>query len=566
MHANAVLLLICRYFHAVQAESCDASLNPSEQPAHGDILLQSWHVRHSSKGTYLKESDILRGPANSTSSWGSGLVALSQQLETHAVTGQQPAIDVATTQQPDLQIASAHAHDVGDEHDTEREVAHSSVAAMLLLFVAFIMTLFYLVNFPDLDIQRATWQLLSRTISIFLAVLISKSTKEVTCEGLQMACEDKISERMSAVSEAQVEYAYGDIGIEFARWIIFWIIFQLYMLQYEGTFVVAISKLGGHIVAFAGLDAFTALQNGRAPFDVLRYNAKTSFVCAIFVGLVLLVFLGLWSGGRKFLAERTVKAESLKHWLHHCSEAENEAASLVVGLLLSQAIRHAISGEHPPLHGGKPKSKTNDEVFILFASAVGVGAVVTKLEQGLKTIVVYFGKHEHPGFARFVRVVVDTVSMTMAWCLLYWGEWFIYNWTDDKGVGHGDRMTALLVVAGVLSFVCFSGIFIIAFAARNHVFAGHTTGLRALGSALGLVVGCAWEDVFIEAVGGVHQLNVFQLKASYSTLLIIFILCLVTLPAWMLYIMPQAERKRAQAAKDQNDEDETSSSSSRDDC
>mmetsp|Transcript_135349 Transcript_135349/g.235358 ORF Transcript_135349/g.235358 Transcript_135349/m.235358 type:complete len:597 (+) Transcript_135349:105-1895(+) len=596
MHANAAIVFIWCSLHAaftVGAENCDATWDPFEQPAHGDVLLQSWHARHSSQDTHLEEKDQPRRRANSTSSKGGGVVVLLQQLDNEAVTGQQPAVQNATTPQPQIQTASAQPPgiqpapavansttpfpqvqsastqppEVTDVHDTEREVAHSAVAAMLLLFVAFIMTLFYLVNFPDVDIQRATWQLLSRTISIFIAVLISKSTKEVMCEGLQLSCEHKISHRMSAVSEAGVEYAYAGIGIAFARWLMFWIIFQLYMLQYSGTFIVAISKLGGHIVAFAGLDAFTALQNGQAPFDLLRDKAINSFFCAMLVSLLLLLFLGIWGGGRKFFVERSSKAESLHHWLEYCNEAENEAASLVVGLLLSQAIRHAIAGEHPPLHGGKPKSKSNDQVFLLFACAIGVGAVVTKLEYILQHLRTLGPRARHSkGLARFIRVVVDTVSMTMAWCLLYWGEWFIYNWTDDRGVGHGDRMTALLVVAGVLSFICFMGIIVLVFAARHHVFEAHTTGLHALGIALGLVVGCAWEDVFIEAVGGVNQLNVFELKASYSTLLIIFILCIVTLPAWMLYILPQAERKRAEASTILDDEDGASSTSSRFDC
>merc|ERR1719217_1664714 len=214
---------------------------------------------------------------------------------------------------------------------------------------------------------------------------------------------------------------------------------------------------------------------------------------------------------------------------------------------MSQTIRHAICGEHPPLHGGKPKEKDNNEVFLLFAIAIGLGAIVARLEFFLThlatgTMPVWL-EGRKKSLARLIRVTVDTVSMTMAWCLLYWGEWFIYNWTDDKGVGHGDRMTALLVVAGVLSSLCCAAIFLLVFAARHSFFAGrHQSGLQALSMALGLVVGCAWEDVFIEAVGGVKRLNIFGLKQSYCTIFVIVILCMVTLPAWILYILPRAEQ------------------------
>jgi len=404
------------------------------------------------------------------------------------------------------------------------------------------MTLFYLVSCPDPDIRYASWKLFSRTLCIFLAVLISKTTTKVASDlVLRVSADDSLTQALSAVGEPQVEVDNKAILLSFVCWLLFWLFFILYLLHYKGTHMSAWSKLGGHVVAFAGLDAFTALESGHEPFDVLRATALNHCGYVVAVGIVMWVSMELAGGCRKFL----VDVEAREEWLDECREAEDEGAALVIGLLWSQTIRHAISGEHPPLHGGKPHSKSNSEVFSLLLIVLALAGIVVKLETLLKTVLADLeeaGKTERRKrrMARCIRVVVDTVSMTMAWCLLYWGEWVIYNWTDDRGVGHGDKMTALLVVAAVLSALCFAGIFVIVFAARSSAFTAHHVGLHALGTALGLVVGCAWEDVFIEAVGGVRQLHFLQLDKSYSTLLVISMLCVVTLPAWMLYIEPRS--------------------------
>lgn len=559
MHAIAIWvgsLLVITSFTPACPQETDGTVNrPSScisklQPVVGDILLQASMFKNSSTAATLGvSSDAQPQPEFSVSP----TFGLSNDAQPQPEFSMSPpkAAPAGPNMSKNITLwnVSVAAPDQPFIVDLKQVAVHETVAAMLLLFVGFVMTMFYLINFPDPDIQDQAWQLLSRTVCIFIAVLISKTTTQVIItEALHRThlFANGVPDEMSAVHEPHGEVGAKAIIVAFACWICFWFMFIIYMALHrnDADNIVAVSKLGGHIVAFAGLDAFTALQAGEHPLDILRASPLNSLGSCLFFGFVMWIGLELAEACREyFVLAKSTNPEALHAWLHECREAEKEAASLIMGLLFSQTIRHAISGEHPPLHGGKPKSKDANQVFLLLLTSLLLGVVVVRLEMFLEYLSNEFQVGMKKRIWKGIRIIVDTVSMTMAWCLLYWGEWFIYNWTNDEGVGHGDRMTALLVVAGVLSSLCCAAIFLLVFAARHSFFAGrHQSGLQALSMALGLVVGCAWEDVFIEAVGGVKRLNIFGLKQSYCTILVIVILCMVTLPAWILYILPRAEQ------------------------
>jgi len=55
----------------------------------------------------------------------------------------------------------------------------TSIGLMLLGMVTFTMSLFYATHFPDPDVQHATWLTLSEAVSLFTAVLMFTSFKDI---------------------------------------------------------------------------------------------------------------------------------------------------------------------------------------------------------------------------------------------------------------------------------------------------------------------------------------------------------------------------------------------------
>lgn len=435
---------------------------------------------------------------------------------------------------------------------------HLAVALMLLGFLTMVIGLFYLVNFPDGDIRQATWRLLSTTLSIFLAVLIFSATQEVLAclvAGGRYRRDAGVFGITSPASQLSQALDPGEVGhsspitsqvlyLTFGRFLILWMMLQcwLYYHQSRITALKAIGKLGCHVVAFAGMDAFGTLQDS---WTLFQSSVALSFVAVALTCIFIWAVFHLADSVRAKLAEKSVNPQARQDWLHECRLAEHEAAGLILGLMLSQSIRFCISGYHPPLHGGAGKGHGYLEVFVLFLTAVSLGAMVVPLEIIFSRLKQTYREqaNNRDWVARFIRATRETLSMTMAWCLVYWARWAFWFSTADEGLGYGDKMTALLTIALCLSFVCFGGVFVIDIAADNMARNNHSHNLAALvalGNALGLVMGLAWETTFHEAVTGISQLQSLPFGYTINNIILICVIILIVLPAWILYILPQA--------------------------
>jgi hypothetical protein len=469
---------------------------------------------------------------------------------------QEPGKTVAHEQeQSHVEEEAAKPEITGETLEEVKRSMHLAVALMLLGFVAFVMALFYLTNFPDLDIQAATWRLLSTTMSIFLAVLMFSSTQHVfgflAGKPWDYGEEGTVSEHRheSSVAVGHEMVTREVLILAFSRFLVFWMILQVYTYVFHGRNLAlkTIAKLGSHIVAFAGMDAFGTLQE----HGVFAGSLFNCLLGLLVLGILIWIVFDVADIGRSRVAMISSDPETTKEWLSECRAAEHEAAGLILGLLSSQCIRFAITGSLPPLEGGSPMGKSHWQVHTLFVIGIGLGLIVVPLEIVINKFTNYaasLGQVEHSwnkGWTlRFVRVIRETLSMTMAWCLMYWGRWTFWMSTQNNGLGYGDKMSALLTTSLFMSAFCFLGILVIDFVADRIDRDSGLAGLIALGNALGLVMGLSWESTFHEAVEGIGDLHLLPIGYTCNVLVLIFLLVAVTLPAWMLFILPEALKER----------------------
>eukprot|EP00913_Durusdinium_trenchii_P006855 g6446.t1 len=89
------------------------------------------------------------------------------------------------------------------EEDEEPKSKDLTAATFLLGGVTFVMSLFYLVNHPDMDIRQHTWKVINATVSIFVSVLLFQGIT-----GVSDAISDTNLQSQSHQTSAKIGFAY----------------------------------------------------------------------------------------------------------------------------------------------------------------------------------------------------------------------------------------------------------------------------------------------------------------------------------------------------------------------
>lgn len=451
-----------------------------------------------------------------------------------------------------------------------KDAMEVSLSVILLGFVVLVMTSFYLVNWPNQDIQQATWRLFSTTTSVFLAVLLFSGTQAMMgfyeeIRGLPHAhggdspsSGDHDHDPGLETSDHFEPVSNHVLVIIFLRFLGLLLLLQvlLFFVDTKDVMLHGLSRLGSHIVAFAGIDVFAALQASGVYPDWMNPDYFRGFAFSVLLvwGVFDTAEYARWLLVRGNLEGVSKQDKARQDWFAECREGEHEAAGLILGLLLSQHVRHALTGIHAPLHGGAPQSKSFSHVWQLFFIGLLLGVMTIPIEMGVEIL-----SRSLEGFsgrinlkfwgARLIRICRETLAMTMAWCFLYWGHWQFWYMTDDKGLGWGSQISATLSIAIILSALCFSGIVVIELILdileRLERTRSHQAGFVALGDSLGLVMGLGWETCFREAIKGASKLD-FQRylltnrHKQVSNMVLLLLLCAVVMPAWILFVHPKA--------------------------
>jgi len=391
---------------------------------------------------------------------------------------------------------------------------------MLMGTVAFVMSMFYLVNFPDRDIQQETWSAMSSTVSIFCAVLLFTCIKDVMVYGMG----ESSGHHHAPPDQRSLMISFGRLAVMAAA-----LNALMASLRTGGMLLKAVGLIGSHIISFACIDAFGNLQQ----LEPFRSSLQ---LCCVAVLIALVVMISIASGASALRAR--LDSSDWEEFREECAEGEIEAFSLTAGFLVSHLVRFSIVGQLAPLHGA-PKGKTQSEVNTLLLWSVVFATLVVALGFLHSHLA---RRNADPMVKGATNLALEVSSMSMAWCFLAWGQWEFWSSTDGAGVGEGDKMTARMVMALLSSLLVFACIFAVDKAADFNM-----PEFRPLADAFVLVMALSWEAAFDRAVQGIGEEFEGNQKLWMETGLSIA-LCAVVLPAWMLYVLPRAEEAKEESS------------------
>lgn len=470
-----------------------------------------------------------------------------------------------------------------ESHADVIEAENTCISVMLLGCMGFMMATFYLVNWPDEDIRRISWEVISSTISVFGSLLLFQGFnrvlehylfgdlsiwQQVGVAMLQLLLwfamlqlvlgyqsgavgeNGKVSQRRAALESAQMSSSPNERLQHFR-------LAERLMHDIQlDTHAAAV--LMGHVTGFAAVNAWGFLQQA---------VPRTFWCCAAVPPLSFLGISWVYKATRYVRHKKTFadgeEDEYEVVWGEHVAETEDEVISLAVSFLAVQMLRFCISGHLPDASGvDKPWQEWHSNfqcALLLLAGVIAGGADVARL------------LHERSHNVNFTRVAssdskVSTSpvssaraggwfqkisAMTFAFSLLFAAEWWISSNFDLDG------SLKAVVSALLVTFAAFIFIFGIDKVADMHFEdAELDQALRLIISALGMLVGFSWERCFDAALGGLstrgqgdgyeganaamsrHHLGLGSVPPAVCNLLMAVGLAVLVLPAWKWYILP----------------------------
>mmetsp|Transcript_56235 Transcript_56235/g.108514 ORF Transcript_56235/g.108514 Transcript_56235/m.108514 type:complete len:594 (+) Transcript_56235:103-1884(+) len=400
--------------------------------------------------------------------------------------------------------------DHGGHHAHHATAVGTTAGVMLLGNVAFVMALFYLVNWHDNDIVEYTWRILSTTVSIFCAVLIYGVIREM------------------------VLLMDGTLVSELMVFLALWMLSQGFLLLFKEQIgpLKAFGTLSAHITGFAGMEAFFSIQK----LDSFSASWPQG-IPVVFVFLVVSVALFFaFDKLRELISQSDGKEdEGDIAWDEQCEETENDVVALGLSFLMSVVIRYAISGQ-PPTGYGSPVGRPPIKVLELLLCGVAFGLLtgvatffVVRLEWKKATLSLY----------RLSSLLQLVFGLTMSWCFYFGIQWyFLYMFGDPMLRGTVGKLLEALVV----SFFSMVSIFVLdCIGDGSPNFKSALTGVIV---AIGLLVGISWEHAFTHAIDELaasmaeSEIDRVEIKMIAAVILVASVL-----PAWRLYILPKSDHE-----------------------
>ncbi|CAE7602075.1 unnamed protein product [Symbiodinium pilosum] len=394
------------------------------------------------------------------------------------------------------------------------------------------MLMFYLVNWPDRDIQRYSWQVISQTISIFCAVLLFQG-----CNGL-------VEEHFIKGSTPPMEVAV-DMGQ-----MLFWLTcMQIVLAITSGALseffgaennmekvelnVKSWSVLFSHVAGFATINAWGSIQQ-----EYLNGSALQALLIVPVGYFGLLIIYHFFDVVREQISHMDdgEKDEYEMKWDEETEEAENDVAGLSLSFLTVQALRYGISGILPNQEGIESWSDAISHSSRQCHILMGCGVVFFMLSLSVVNAERLL-EETSQRMERVIEILNNYFTFGLSWCLFYGVRWGISatQFTDENAL-------LMVSIALFLSVVSFLMIFVLDKVEDNHLFGEDSEiaegATEKMISGLGILIGFSWEQSFDTAVDVVAIGLKHDCPPLISKMVMSVILVLIVFPAWRVYILP----------------------------
>jgi len=415
-----------------------------------------------------------------------------------------------------------------------------AVAIMLFGSITFQMALFYLVNHPDDDMKKYSWQTISSTLSIFCAVLLFQGYKGIV--DWYLLGEGGVGHTvLPQVIVAMAQLAFWQLLLQCSIYFLSGAHNDdekslsshstrrlAHSLHHNAK---ACSILLAHITGFAAIHAFGTVQQ-------LPFFAATPLRSFTVVLLAFLILHGLAQITDE-IRERTALGDGHRSreealWDAEVEEAEDDVIGLCGSFLTVQSIRFAIGQRLPDLNGNLPGVPSHAECLVLLVTAaVAVVGVVALVPLRLRLEDSAHGTAKQRGVAALHTIA----SMCFAWSLLLAirGE---VSQLAISSLGHG--VMASVIIALIVSAISFLLIFVLDKIADLDATGDEIdTAIFTVILSFGIMVGFSWEVCFDTGIETISE-EVFPEGAwrEWSKLTMAVVLAAIALPAWRLYILP----------------------------
>jgi len=414
----------------------------------------------------------------------------------------------------------------GEEEASEGD---KEVARMLLGSVIFIMTLFYLVNYRDLDIQYYAWSVISSTIVIFASLFIFSGVHRVLVKA-------RSSLNLSHTKEIMFSYM-STMG-----WLC---ILKVVMLTIAGTNKVLMGMFGvgdkekrdlemrswatlmAHIVGFASLHAGVTWQQSEwclvsttrgllvVPVHVLILYSADKL-------LELCVSRIVSNGDSEDMQDR----ENL--YAQATSDTMRDIVSLSASFMVVQEIRFGLSGAMPNYEGVEEPQRTHPLMCSL--ALAGFGCIFTLLVVIVVLVIPRVRLKPHLQWA--LVVLQQSLAMGFAWSVFFASKW------ELKRLASHCNPNAMMPRVTLALAVSMAGLVLIFF--LDFLYDLEMTGdaadtaIKSIINSLGILVGFSWEQSFDGAVEVLSSEFEHPVKAHFAFASAVTI---VIVPAWRTYIL-----------------------------